>query len=200
MQLELTDEIIDLLIDRRYLVGVPKGERDLRLLYPEMFEHKEFQRTSIRNADDVLFIWWYACSSSPIIDMTPEKRLEAAIRRAYRSDAKREMKIEEYAGGKFPDTIKAAITRMEAINVSARVENLLYTLQVRKNCKHLLGQDVSLMNTEEKDAWFKQAKTAWAMMDETKKILERGAYGVSEVEEGDMNEDDGSLRDFRNNV
>jgi hypothetical protein len=54
------------------------------------------------------------------------------------------------------------------------------------------------MSSEEQEDWAKLAKIVWPMLDETTKVLERGAYGVTEAEDASVDEDDGSLRDFRN--
>jgi hypothetical protein len=194
----MEDHILDILVNKRFLVGVPKSEKDLRVQYPDMFDYPEFKRDAIRSSDDVLFVWWFRCASSPYYDLPDEKKLEKCIDRAYKSEERRRLKRDEYQNLKFPENMKAAFKRMEAINVAARVENFLYTKQVRDNCKALLGKDVTAMTPDEQDAWAKLAKIVWPMLDETTKVLERGAYGVTEAEDAAIDEDDSALRDFRN--
>jgi hypothetical protein len=194
----MEDHIIDILVSKRFLVGVPKSEKDLRVQYPDMFDYPEFKRDAMRNADDVLFVWWFRCACSPYYDLPDEKKLEKCIARAYKSEERKKLKKDEFLNLKFPDNMKAAFKRMEAINIGARVENFLYTKQVRENCKALLGKDVTKMAPEEQEDWAKLAKIVWPMLDETTKVLERGAYGVTEAEDAALDEDDSALRDFRN--
>jgi hypothetical protein len=194
----MEDHIIDILVSKRFLVGVPKSEKDLRVQYPDMFDYPEFKRDAIRNSDDVLFVWWFRCACSPYYELPDEKKLEKCIGKAYKSEERKKLKKDEFLNLKFPDNMKAAFKRMEAINVGARVENFLYTKQVRENCKALLGKDVTKMAPEEQEDWAKLAKIVWPMLDETTKVLERGAYGVTEAEDAALDEDDSALRDFRN--
>lgn len=194
------DEVMTLLLSRRLVVGAPKSEKDLRVQYAEMFEHPEFSRSRLKNSDDVLFVWWYACACSPYFDDADEKRLEKCIKRAYKSEGRREQKRSEYEGGRFTDEIKSAIRRMHSINVGVRVENYARLLRIRKNCHALLDEDVALMNDEQKDAWTKRAKGLWNLLEETQRAIERGAFGVSDAEDtllGDYEGDDGALRDYR---
>lgn len=194
------DEIMDLLISRRLVAGAPKTEKDLRIQYHEMFDHPEFSRSRLKNSDDVLFVWWYACACSPYFDYPDEKRLERCIARAYKSEGRREQKATEFANGRFPDEIKAAIRRMHSLNTAARIENYARLLRIRKNCHALLDEDVATMNDEQKDAWTKRAKGLWNLLEETQKAIERGAFGVSDAEDtllDDEADDGGALRDFR---
>ena len=194
----MEDHILEILVSKRFVVGYPKSEKDLRVQYPDMFDYPEFKRDALRSADDVLFVWWMRCACSPYYDEPDEKKLEKCIRLSYKSEERRKLKADEYASLRFPDNVKAAMRRMEAINVAARIENFLYTKQVRDNCKALLGKDVTKMTHDEQEAWAKLAKIVWPMLDETTKVLERGAYGVTETEDSAINEDDFALRDFRN--
>jgi len=195
------DEVMDLLLSRRLVVGAPKSEKDLRVQYPEMFEHPEFLRSRMKSADDVLFVWWFACAGSPYFDEADEKKLPKCIRRAYKSESRRAQKTDEYANLGFPEEIKAAIKRMESINVGARVENYVRLLRIRKNCHELLEADVSKMDDEQKDAWTKRAPGLWKLLEETQKAIEKGSFGVSASEDTLLDDDDDrALADFRSNT
>lgn len=192
------EEILSLMMERRFLVGAPRNEKDLRVQYPEMYDHPEFSRTRLKNADDLLFVWWYRASTSPYYDMPDEKKLERCINRAYRSEARRAAKLEEFRGGRFPDELKAAFKRMESINAEARIENYARLLMVRANCHKMLNADVSTMSEEDKDSWTKRAPALWKMLQDTQRDIERGAYGVADAEDTLADVDDSALRDFRN--
>jgi len=192
------EKLIELLLDRRYLVGAPKNEKDLRIQYPELYDYPEFSRSRLRNADDLLFVWWFRCATSPYYDLPDERKLDMCINRAYRSEARRAAKVEAFGTLKFPDEIKAAMKRMESINTGARVENYVRLLNLRSNCHKMLDADVTKMSEEDKDAWTKRAPSLWKMLQDTQRDLERGAYGVVDVEDTAVDEDDGAVKDFRN--
>ena len=197
------NEIMDYLLSHRLVVGAPKNEKDLRVQYAEMFDHPEFSRSRLKNSDDVLFVWWYACACSPYFDDADEKRLDKCIMRAYKSDGRRDQKRNEYNDGKFPDEIKAAIKRMHSLNTGVRIENFARLLRIRKNCHALLDEDVETMTDEQKDAWTKRAKGLWNLLEETQRAIERGSFGVSDAEDTLLEEDGddgGALRDARSEV
>lgn len=197
----MDDEVMDLLVSRRLIVGAPKSEKDLRVQYPEMFEHPEFLRSRLKSADDVLFVWWFACACSPYFDEPDEKKLPKCIHRSYKSESRRAQKADEYANLGFPEEIKAAIKRMESLNVGARMENYVRLLRIRKNCHELLEADVSIMDDEQKDAWTKRAPGLWKLLEETQKAIEKGAFGVSASEDTLLDDDDDrALADFRSNA
>ncbi len=192
------DELMEMALNKRFVVGAPKNEKDLRVQYPEYADIPEFSRSRLRSADDLLFVWWYRASTSPYYDMPDEKKLAKCVERAYRSESRRAAKLDEFSGGRFPEDIKAAMKRMESMNSQARIENYARLLMVRSNCHKMLNVDVSKMTEEEKDAWTKRAPALWKMLQDTLRDLERGAYGVSDIEDTVIDDDDGSVRDFRN--
>lgn len=192
------ESVIEQLLSRRMIVGAPKSEKDLRVQYPEMYDFPEFSRTKLKHADDVLFVWWFRASTSPYYDLPDEKKLELCINRAYKSDARRAAKLEDFGNLKFPDEMKAAFKRMESINAAARMENYMMLINIRASCHKMLNVDVSQLSPEDQDAWTKRAPSLWKMLQDTQRDLERGAFGVSDVTDTQVDEDDGAIRDFRN--
>lgn len=192
------EPMMEAAIESRRVVGAPKNEKDLRVQYPEMYEFPEFSRSRLKHGDDVLFVWWFRASTSPYYDLPDERKLEMCINRSYKSEARRSAKLEEFRNLKFPEEMKAAMKRMESINASARIENYAQLLAVRSNCQKMLKVDVAKLTDEEKDAWTKRAPALWKMLQDTQRDIERGAFGVSDINDTTLDEDDGALRDFRN--
>lgn len=183
----------ELMLDNRYVIFAPMSERDLRVQWPELSDYEEFRTLKVH---DMLFVWWYRCESSPYSDDEDEEKLEKCIERAYPTEQQRAAKLTEFKE-RLPDTIKVACKRMESFNRTARVENYIQTKMVRDNCKAMLAADTTTMTTEDKEAWAKRAPGLWRLMDETTKTLERGAYGVAAIQDTRINEQDGTLRAFR---
>lgn len=191
----MTPEITQKLIEKRYLVFAPQSARDLRVQYPELSDYPEFKSGSIKSGD-LLFVWWFRNATSPYHDFPDEEKLEWCIKAAYKSEQQRDIKLAEFSSG-FPDNVKKAFRRMESFNTGARVENYLYTLQVRENCKTILAADAENMDPDEQEAWAKRAPAIWRLMEDTSKALERGAFGVAEYDNTTVDDDDGAVRAFR---
>ena len=180
----------------KYRIFTPKGDKDLRVLYPELSEFPEF-KSHLLSVNDMLFVWWYSCRCSPLWhEKDEDKRLKEAIEKSYATPRQRAAKLSEFSD-RMPDNIKQALRRMESFNDEARIESYLQTVNVRENCKAMLSEEVAGMSDEAKDAWAKRAMGLWKLFDETTKAIERGAFGVTEYEEEQLEEADGTLREFR---
>lgn len=191
----MTSDIIEKMLERKYLIFAPKNAKDLRVQYPELLDYPEFKADAIKT-HDLLFVWWFRCSASPYNDIEDAEKLEKCVNIAYPTQQQRESKLKEFKVG-FPDNVKNAFKRMEAFNLGARVENYLYTLRVRENCKEMLAVDIATMDLEEQESWSKRAPGIWKLMEETSKTLEKGGFGVVEREQTIVDELDGSVRAFR---
>lgn len=185
------------MLERRYLIFAPKGMKDLRQYYPELMEYPECKPQAIKDAD-LLFAWWHDCICSPLYDGEGMQKLEECIHMAYRSPQQRLAKFAEFRD-QIPDNVRAAMKRINSFNAAARIENYVQTQIVRENCKAMLAEDVNAMDQDAKDAWASRAPKLWKLMEETTRTLERGAFGVTEYEETNLDEADGTLRAFRNN-
>jgi hypothetical protein len=191
----MNEQIIEQMLERRYLIFAPKNGKDLRVQYPELVEYAEFRPEAIKT-HDLLFVWWFRCSASPYYDMEDAEKLEPCVRVAYPTEQQRESKLKEFKA-QFPDNIKSAFKRMESFNLGARVENYLYTQRVRDNCKAMLAVDINTMDIEEQESWSKRAPAIWRLLEETSKTLEKGGFGVVESDNTIVDELDGSVKSFR---
>jgi hypothetical protein len=191
----MNEEIIEKMLERRYLIFAPKNGKDLRVQYPELIEYSEFRPEAIKS-HDLLFVWWFRCAASPYYDREDSEKLETCVRIAYPTEQQRESKLKEFKAG-FPDNVKSAFKRMESFNLAARIENYLYTQRVRDNCKAMLAVDINTMDIEEQESWSKRAPGIWRLLEETSKALEKGGFGVVEHENTIVDELDGSVKSFR---
>lgn len=182
------------MVDKRYLLYAPKSINDLRVQYPDLRDYPEFGNNL--KTHDLLFVWWMRNATSPYYDREDSDKLEDCIKMAYPTDQQRESKLAQFRQG-MPEVIKAAFGRMESLNTSVRVENFLYTKQVRDNCKKLLGVNIEAMSPEDQESWSKQALNIWKLLKETSNTLESGGFGVVEQKDTMLDIDDGSVRTFR---
>jgi len=183
------------MLEHRYLIFAPKGTNDLRVYYPELLDYPEFA-SNIMKHNDMLFCWWYACQTSPFYDFPKERRIQEAVYMAYSNTSQRIEKEGQYVK-KFPDNIASGIKRMESFNASSRISNYVQTMIVRSNCEEMLAKKVTGMDSDEMDAWANRATKLYKLLDETSKVIERGAFGVSAYEDTTINLSDGSLRKYR---
>lgn len=182
--------------DTSYMIYAPKNAKGLLVQYPELGEYKELKPSAIK-PHDLLFAWWMRCECSPYFDDEDKDKMQACIEKAYPTEQQRKSKAEEFSKG-IPDNIKTAFKRMTLFNATARVEMYLYLKTVRENCKALLAQPMDGASDDTKDAWAKRAPGIWKLMKDTLADIERGAFGVTEESGADSeDDDDGSLRDFR---
>ena len=179
----------------KYVIFAPKNTKSLLVQYPELKEYPEFLGSKIKD-HDLLFVWWFRCSASPLYDKDDNDKLEECVNKAYPTEQQRQAKLAAFQEG-FPDPMKQAFKRMETFNLEARVENYIYTRTVRDNCKAMLSENFETMSPEDKDAWATRAPKLWKLLDETTTTLERGAYGVSAIENTMVDEPDGTVRLFR---
>lgn len=172
-------ELLTELVQKDYVLYAPKSKRGLKMEYPDLNDYEEFSEL---NEPEMLFVWAWACASSPFLSVPEAKnaRLKAALDYAYPEELQRKTKFADFSGRGFPDHIKRAITRMESFSLAARVEEMTYLLKLRDNCKFEIGQDIRVMNDEQKDQYWINAAKARKELVETRHVVERGSLGLSE--------------------
>lgn len=102
-----------------YLLFAPKSVRSLRFDYPELADYPEFKALSKL---DLLFVWYYACKSSPYFnDNNRDRNIIEKCSRAAGLGFSEEDKKEKFLSGNFSDKIQAAINVMLKFEPSARI-------------------------------------------------------------------------------
>lgn len=126
----------DNLEDKILLYG-PKTGKSLIRLYPELHEEKVFKDLSL---EDLNFAWYVGNPTSPIdqdFDLYVKYRMAAGVC-IKTSDEKRK----NYSSGNIPDSVKAAINKMETYSPDARMMAKKMTQQAFHNFQKLLSVDV----------------------------------------------------------
>lgn len=177
---ELYLQILSGLLAQNKVLYAPKSAKSLKLEYPELSDREEFKELSDH---EMLFVWAWACVSSPFSTLPETKRLPLCIDFAYPTEQQRRTKHSDFAGAKFPAQVQAAIRAMGAINLEARLEEMAFLLQLRENCKRTIAQDVTTMEPDDQKLYWDNVKKARTEMIETRHVVEKGGLGLSNEDE-----------------
>lgn len=175
-------QVLQSMLKQEKVLFAPKNSSQLKVQYPELAEISEFQEL---NEYEMLFVWGYACDTSPFLDakVVPEKeRLNAVIEWAYPSTEARLAKKREF-NSDLPAMVKMAIIKMKAFNKQARIEEQVFLLQLRENCKRFIAQDIETISPEEQDKYWVNVQRARKELVETRHAVEKGALGLADSEE-----------------
>ena len=109
----------DLNLDNAWQLFAPKSTRGLRVDYPELADYSEFK---VLRLDALLFVWYYACKSSPLFNSKLKKRdlVVECMRKSkivYLDPEKRE----KFISGDFGEKIESAIKVMYSFEPSIRI-------------------------------------------------------------------------------
>lgn len=173
-------DIVARMLTRDMVLYAPKSAKALKMEYPDLADYEEFKPL---NDHEMLFVWAWACETSPYKPYPDTHKLDPCIDFAYPTEAMRKIKRADYDRAKFPSHIHTAIAKMSAFNLTARIEELAFLLRLRENCKQTIAQDVSLMDEKAEERYWKNVSNARKEMIETRHVVEKGALGLSEEEE-----------------
>jgi len=136
------DMLMDL-VQKDYVLFAPKSSRGLKFDYPELSDKdKSPEFVGVRDTD-MLFVWAWACASSPFVAIEPRaKKMELCCRYAYPID-QWERKTRDF-DLHFPDDISRAIERMGKYNFAARVEEYVAIRIAREHLRQG-GQGAGLL-------------------------------------------------------
>lgn len=177
MILDKSEEILIDLANKGYVVYAPKSIKPIKRDYKELDDVEEFKALT---SPELVFVWWFACQVSPIIELSEEKRVMVAVERAFKVKGQMEARKLEYKNLGFPDHIKAAIKRMDRFDPGGRIRALHDDLHLLKQCESVIRRDITAASMEEAAEWFKVVKAAREMRDSILRKIERGADGVEE--------------------
>jgi hypothetical protein len=158
------------------LMFEPSG-RDMKMDYPELAETDEFKELSQRQ---LKFVWYVANRTSPLASLSGKKRLKAAASTAWGSYHAKKQEAIDYAEGKFPDEIKAAIEKMASFIPSVRLKAKFmqeYIFDKMQSIIIVSDNDMEEMDADEKK---KYADLALKVSSELGNVVDRleSGYGV----------------------
>ncbi|TXH54133.1 MAG: hypothetical protein E6Q97_11590 [Desulfurellales bacterium] len=184
MLLDVSEEIIIEMASKRMTIFAPRSGKDLKREYPELDDYPEFRGLS---GEELLFVWAWACPTSPFIDIVEEKRCTPCIDFAFKRPHQNEARKQAYgastgAAPSFPDEIKNAIKRMERFNPGLRIQMAVDNMHLLSQCQRAIRRDISGASPEEMEEYMKTAKIARQLMSDIHKDIERGNMGADELE------------------
>jgi hypothetical protein len=168
------------LVKKDYVIFCPKGKEDLRRDYPELWDYPALAK--LTNPSELVFVWWYACRSSPIIDFPEEKRFPIAVSKAFKGARANEV-MSKYApteqAPKLPEEWKAAITVMNGFNPFMRIEMAVDNLFLLRQCQRHIRQEEGGIQ-KDRESYLKVASLARDIQSKILKDIEKGNHGVEE--------------------
>lgn len=162
---------------KRYYIYAPQSAHSLRQQYREIGDNPILRDLS---ATDLLFVWWYANRTSPIIDLPEKERVVIAVERSHQSRSQAQAKLHQYKDLSFPDTVRAAIIEMGSFDPGGRISAIADDLHLLKQYQSIIRKDVSSGDLDEITEWMKAVKAAREGRDDILAKLERGGRGVME--------------------
>jgi hypothetical protein len=151
----------------------------LRQVYPELKANKKFD--DIPN-DEFLFVWYYACASSPVNPELPDTiRARSAAAQALKDTDKKH----KFSNLEFPEKVKEAIEEMKKYNPDVRAVAKRIIQTTFNNLEKLTNVDDDSFIYTDSDG---QKKTDWTgrkqYVDSVAKISETIPGLIAQMEHG----------------
>lgn len=168
--------------DKHLVLFVPTTHRGLKHDYPELGDANRSPEFVGIGKSDMLFIWSWACVSSPFCEIENRaEKLRLCCKYAY-SIERQEQKQKEYAV-MFPESIANGIAKMGRYNLVARIEEYLAIKIARNNYKMVLSQDITKAGPKARKEWLEQSIIAQRGLEEQRLRIEGGLLGIREGSE-----------------
>ncbi len=127
-----------------YSVFKPRSGKSIFLDYPELRKFKEFSELKQL---EMIFVWYYACESSPFRDIELEReKIQQCLDYSYLKDGRKKINKEDserMLSGEFSAKITQAIERMLKFRVGPRVRAKMITEKIFDNIEKILDIDAT---------------------------------------------------------
>lgn len=166
-------------IQRGLVVFAPKDARNLREQYPTLKALPQFDKLS---TEDMLFVWLFRCSCSPLDGYSDKEKLHLCIDLAWQSEEVREKKKQTWAGAKkgvFPPSYQAAFETMGGFNTSAMILRYQSAKTLLNNMMEIIMSPLP-EDPGEQDSYVVRTTKAQALIDNIAKSLQKNEYAVEE--------------------
>jgi hypothetical protein len=131
----------------QYSIFKPKSARGMFVDYPELKKLKAF---ALLRPQDMLFVWYLSCESSPVNNgkKQPDKRIriQQAIDYSYFAEGQKlisQIEADKLLDGRFTEKISAAMEQMERFKVGPRIRAKQMTEKAFDNLEKIIGADAS---------------------------------------------------------
>ena len=175
-------------LDKKYSMFYPKSKHGLLLDYPELAKNETFKNLG---KEDLLFVWYMACKSSPFSkEENPRILREKSMNESYSHNALNRVR-EKYLAGDFPEKIRYAIQEMRKFEVGPRVRAKKMVETILGNYEKLIDIDTKTefitdkgdVDWSKKKAYIDACKTVSSNLPTLISQAE-GGFSLSEAEEG----------------
>lgn len=121
-----------------YLMFAPLSGRGLKVDYPELSEYEEL---AVLRMNELLFVWYYACKTSPYFndDKSSEREIVEKCLEASKLRFDDPAQKERYLSLNFPEKIQAAITVMNSFEPSVRILAKLSAVKAMNDVKKMVS-------------------------------------------------------------
>lgn len=178
----LYDQLLEDMHEKEFVLFAPCSARGLKHDYPELGDVNRSPEFAGIGRDDMLFIWAWACVSSPYVNIEDkDRKLRLCCRYAYPFE-KEDIKRNQFSL-RFPEDIAHGISKMGKYNKVARIEEYLAIRIARDNYKHILAQDITKAGPKAKKEWLDQSIVAQKGLEEQRERVEGGMLGIREAKE-----------------
>lgn len=175
------------LSEKNYLLFAPRKGRDLKTEYSELNQTEQFKRLS---KDEMLFVWYMACVSSPFAEFKDEEKLDTVIDLSFPKKF-RDAKRTEYQGCSFPTHIREALVKMRSYDLPHRLRNRVFCEQFYANLEHISKVKVA---DESGKVDFAQAKDYALMISSVTKTMRELSAMLENTDGFGVAEEDPSMK------
>ena len=175
------------LSEKNYLLFAPRKGRDLKTEYSELNQTEQFKRLS---KDEMLFVWYMACVSSPFAEFKDEEKLDTVIDLSFPKKF-RDAKRTEYQGRSFPTHIREALVKMRSYDLPHRLRNRVFCEQFYANLEHISKVKVA---DESGKVDFAQAKDYALMISSVTKTMRELSAMLENTDGFGVAEEDPSMK------
>ena len=173
--------------EKNYLLFAPRKGRDLKTEYSELNQTEQFKRLS---KDEMLFVWYMACVSSPFAEFKDEEKLDTVIDLSFPKKF-RDAKRTEYQGCSFPTHIREALVKMRSYDLPHRLKNRVFCEQFYANLEHISKVKVA---DESGKVDFAQAKDYATMISSVTKTMRELSAMLENTDGFGVAEEDPSMK------
>lgn len=175
----------------------PTNDKDLKRQYPELKEIAEFDKLT---TGELLFVWWYSNSTSPIVkdeNLSEKQRSMKAYYEAFKSHPN-EDRQRDYYSLNFPDKVRLAIDRMRKFEPTVRIRSKMISETILENFEKMSKVDMSdfeeidpetnikTINWTGRNNYVTSAKTILQTLPDLIRQVEEG-FGVKDRKGSDNN-------------
>jgi hypothetical protein len=173
------EDVLIEMVRKDYVVYAPRTVKELKRDYRELNDVAEFADLT---SSELLFVWYFSCRCSPLVDLPEEKRVGIACEKSFKIKSQLEARLVEYGSLDFPGSIKTAMRKMDSFDPGGRITAMATDRHLLRQCEQVITMSIEgITDMELIKNWLAAAEKARKMRDDILERIERGGRGVEEV-------------------